>query len=63
LLLGPGDGRALGEIGDPGREDRAAGEVEDVADPVALAPGHGLVPGVVAVAADQDLDFWASGRG
>jgi hypothetical protein len=33
-----------------------AGEAEDVADPVALAPGHGFGPGVVAVAADEDLD-------
>jgi hypothetical protein len=30
-------------------------KAEDVADPVALAPGHGFMPGIVAVAAHQDL--------
>ena len=33
-----------------------AAEAEDVADPVALQPAHGLGPGIVAVAADQDVD-------
>jgi hypothetical protein len=46
----------LGESGNSGQQDRVAGEPEDVADAVALAPGHGFVPGVVAVAAHQDLD-------
>ena len=55
LAQGPGDGRILGQSGDPGQQDLVAGEAEDVADAVLLAPGHGLVPGVVAVDADQDL--------
>ena len=32
------------------------GEAEDEADAVALQPTHGLMPGIVAVAPDQDVD-------
>lgn len=39
----------------PGQH-RVAREAEDVTDPVALAPVHGLGPAIVAVAADDDLD-------
>src|SRR5688572_24838009 len=46
LAQSPSDSRVLDQIGDPGGEDLVAGEAEDVADPVALAPGHGLVPGI-----------------
>jgi hypothetical protein len=56
LARDPAKRRVLGPIGHPGEQHWVAGEAEDVADPVALATGHGLVAGVVAVAADQDLD-------
>src|SRR5665213_1306917 len=38
-----------------------AGQAEDVADPIALAPRHTLRPAVVAVAPDQDIDAWPAG--
>ena len=59
-LSRPRGGRAhssvLGQGSDLGERDRVGGEAEDVADPVALAASHGVGPGVVAVAAHQDLD-------
>ena len=44
LARDPAERRVLGQIGDPGEQDLVAGEAEDVADPVVLAPRHGLVP-------------------
>ena len=61
LARDPAKRRVLGQIGDPGEQDLVAGEAEDVADPVVLAPRHGLVPTVVAVAAHQDLHSWPAG--
>src|SRR5687768_1599838 len=61
LAQGAGDSRVLGQIGNLGREDLVAGEAEDVADTVALAPRHGLGPAIVAVAAHQDLHSWPAG--
>ena len=46
LARDPAERRVLGQIGDPGEQDLVAGEAEDVADPVVLAPRHGLVPTV-----------------
>jgi hypothetical protein len=56
LALDAAHGGILGELGNAGQQELVAGEAEDVADAVALAPAHGFMPGVVAVAADEDLD-------
>ena len=54
--LDPPQRRLLGEVRDAPEQHRVAGQAEDVADAVALAPAHGLGPAVVAVAAHQDVD-------
>ena len=50
------DGGILGEIADLAQQHAVAGEAEDVADALALAPCHRLGPAVMAVAAHQNLD-------
>ena len=52
------DRRVLGQRCDLAEQDLVSSEAEDVADAVALQPGHGFVPSIVAVAADQDVDGW-----
>ena len=52
LSIDPGDSGVLGERGDLPKQDLVAGEPEVVADPIALAPGHGFMAGIVAVAAN-----------
>ena len=61
VRLGATDGCVLRECCDPAEQHAVAGEAENVADPVALQPGHGLGAGVVAVAADHDLDLRPTG--
>ncbi len=46
----------FGERADLAQQHRIAGEPEDVADTLALAPRHRLGPAVMAVAAHDDLD-------
>src|SRR3954468_22448632 len=61
LAFDPAHGGSLGEALHPGEQDLVAGQAEDVADAVALAPSHRLGPAVVAVAADQDVDLGPAG--
>ena len=42
LALDPAERGVLRQICDLAQQDRVAGEAEDVADPVALQPGHRL---------------------
>ena len=56
LSLGPGHGSVLSQRRDLSMQSLVAGEPEDVADMMALAPGHGFMPGIVTVAADDDLN-------
>src|SRR5712691_12084772 len=49
-------GSVLGERADLAQQHRVTGKAEDVADALALAPRHRLGPGVMAVAAHQDID-------
>src|SRR5260370_36371216 len=56
LTTDPADGGILGEMADPAQQHRVAGEAEDVADALALAPRHRLGPGAMAVAPHHDVD-------
>src|SRR5260370_10442417 len=56
LPTDPTHGGILGEMADPAQQHRVAGEAEDVADALALAPRHRFGPGVMAVAAHHDVD-------
>ncbi len=49
-------GGVLGQQADLAQQHRVAGQPEDVADALALAPRHRLGPAVMAVATDDDLD-------
>lgn len=51
----------VGQIGDAGAQHRVGGQAEDVGDAVALQPVHGLMAGVVAVAAYHDVDARPAG--
>jgi len=51
----PAEGCVVGKRRGPGQQHLVAAEAEDVADPVALQPGHRLGSAVVAVAANQDV--------
>jgi hypothetical protein len=55
------EGSVLGERADLAQQYRVAGQPEDVADAVALAPCHGFGPAVMAVAAHHDLDLGPAG--
>ena len=54
----PCHGSLFGDACHCREEDVVAGQAEDVADPVALAPAHRFRPAIVAVAAHQDVDPW-----
>src|SRR5439155_9055940 len=56
LAVDPAERGILGETADPAQQHRIAGEAEDVADALALAPRHSLGAGVMAVAAHHDVD-------
>src|SRR5260370_39505048 len=57
------EGGVLGERADLTQQHRVAGEAEDVADTLTLAPCHRLGPAIVTVAAHNDLDPRPAGAG
>ncbi len=57
----PAQGGVLGERADLSQQHRIAGQAEDVADALALAPSHRLWPAVMTIAAHHDLDRWPAG--